>query len=411
MIEQLKALTENKIGFEIKTRGDCQKLSELIAITIDQDISYNTLRRFFGLDKQTRPQKKTLDLLAKLNGYNSFVEFSYQYPMKFNWRLKEIAYDLINNEDPSELISFVRTINQITNETLDIIILILRELIIKKQISTIIKIFNLNALNSENYGYSELLHLGNSVGMLFRKYQIDYLNFSQTKHFTNTIFTTFVDYSSLNKNYGIYAQKVYITTKKSELKLFSGLLLQLKNFLNNKTSINNFESLISKKTHPILLSRYMSIKIMCEPNTKTFELLEKYKANFIKNHSIDYVYEMMMTSILTKNFILMDWIITNFKPEKITSKYYREWHFNILSIVKLFLDIHEKKNNHFDHLLLIEKFRARYSYESMYTIFVCILKYHLRIKPKLALKSYEALSRELNYKIFNKTYLTDYFKS
>ena len=409
MIEQLKSLTQTNIGFKIKNRGDCEKLSDLIAITIDHDISYNTLRRFFGLGNKTRPQKKTLDTLAKFNGFNSFVEFSYQYPMKYNWRLKELVYDLINKEDSTELIKFIKSINQIHSETLDIIISLIRELTLKNEISTINEIFNLETLNHQNYRYSELLHLGNSIGLLFRKHQVDYLNFSESEHFTNTIFTTFVDYSSLNKNYGIYTQKVYDTTKNSQLKLFSGLLLQLKNVLNQTAAVNNFDSLISTTTHPILLGRYMSIKIICEPQSKTYELLDDYKKNLMKDHSIDYVYELMITSILTKNFILMEWISTNFKKEEVSHKYYLEWHYNMLFIVNLFLNCKQNKCIK-EQLGVIEKFRSRYSYEDFYKLFICIIKYHSNIKPKLALNTFMQIAQTLNYKIFSKSYLDDYFK-
>ncbi len=413
MIEQLKDLTEKNIGFKIKNRGDCHKLSEQIAISIDEEISYNTLRRFFGLDKKTKPNSRTLNILARFNGFESFADFSQLFPSKFNWRLKEFSYNLLNNNDSTELVNFISLIKQIDNDALDVIISILRELILKNEISTLKKIFDLETLNPKNFSYSKLLHFGNSVGLLLRKHQIDYLNFSQTKYFTLTIFVTFVDYSSLNKNYGDFACKIHKTTKDRELKLFSGLLLQLKKILDNEPPTESFDSLISRKTHPILLSRHMSIKIVTVQKYKIIELLENYKERFIKNNSIDYIYELMIISILSKNFIVMQWISENFKKEENIPKYYYEWYYNLLTMVKLFLAIHKKNNFYLleNQLNLIDKFGPRYSYQAFYLIFTCILKYHLNIEPKLALRTYKRVAEEIGYKIFSLNFLNDYFES
>lgn len=413
MIKQLKNLTEKTIGFKIKNRGDCQKLSEQIFVSIDEEISYNTLRRFFGLDKETKPNSKTLNILARFNGFESFADFSQLFPKQSNWYLKEVAYDLLNLNESTDLVNFIKSIEQINNDSLDVVILVLRELILKNEISTLKKIFDLEILNPINYKYSELLHLCNSIGLLLRKQQIDYLNFIQTKYFKVTIFTIFVDYSSLNRNYGDFVYKIHKTSKDTELVLFSGLLLQLKKILNNEPPTDSFDSLISKKLHPILLSRYISIKIICTPKNKIVEILENYKNRFIKNDSIDYIYELMIISILSKNFISMEWLTENFVQEDNVPKYYQEWHYNILCMVKLFLGVYKKNNFSFinEQLRSIEKLNPRYSYQSFYLIFISILKYHLNIKPKSALRTYEKISQEIGYEIFSLNYLTDYFKS
>lgn len=413
MIEQLKQLTEKNIGFTIKNRGDCHKLSEQIAMSIDEEISYNTLRRFFGLDKETKPNSKTLNILARFNGFESFANFSQLFPKQFNWSQKELVYDLMNHNEQTGLVDFIESIQQINNDSLDVIVLTIRELILANEISTLKKIFDLEILNPINFKYSELLHFCNSVGILLRKQQTDYLSFIQTKYFKVTIFTTFVDYSSLNKNYGDFVYKIHETSTDTELVLFSGLLLQLKKILNNEPPTDSFDSLISTKLHPILLSRYISIKIFCAPKHKIVEILENYKNRFIKNDSIDYIYELMIISILSRNFISMEWITENFKQADVVRKYYREWHYNVLTMVKLFLGIYKKNN--FDlineQFSSIEKFQPRYSYKAFHAIFSCILQYHLKIEPKSALISYEKISQEIGYEIFNLNYLTDYFES
>ena len=75
MIEELKEITFKKIGHKIKTRGDCHNLVEMVYIATEKEISYNTLRRFFGLDKNTKPSKRTLDIMCVFNGFDSYLNF------------------------------------------------------------------------------------------------------------------------------------------------------------------------------------------------------------------------------------------------------------------------------------------------------------------------------------------------
>ena len=68
MLYKLKNNIELKCGFKIKSRGDCIVLESIILIETDMFISYNTLRRFFGVVRGTFPSKKTLNILSKYVG-------------------------------------------------------------------------------------------------------------------------------------------------------------------------------------------------------------------------------------------------------------------------------------------------------------------------------------------------------
>ena len=56
----LKRKTELTAGFKITNRGDCETLSELILEKTSNNLSYNVLRRFFGLSSYMKPNKATL---------------------------------------------------------------------------------------------------------------------------------------------------------------------------------------------------------------------------------------------------------------------------------------------------------------------------------------------------------------
>lgn len=85
MIDYLKAKTVNNAGFDIKNRGDCQLLSDLIIEKTNEEISYNTLRRLFGLASYVKPSKNTLDTLARFNGFNDYVHFVTVNPFEAYW--------------------------------------------------------------------------------------------------------------------------------------------------------------------------------------------------------------------------------------------------------------------------------------------------------------------------------------
>ena len=78
MEEKLKNITEEKIGFRIKTLKDSKRLSQIIAKENDVDISYNTIRRFFGVVKNVQASNFTLDTLSRFNGFENYSDFKLQ---------------------------------------------------------------------------------------------------------------------------------------------------------------------------------------------------------------------------------------------------------------------------------------------------------------------------------------------
>ena len=72
MIGLLKEEVERKLGTEIRRRGECQLLSDAILQEQGETLNYNTLRRFFGVDKKSNviPSRNTLDILSVFLGYS-----------------------------------------------------------------------------------------------------------------------------------------------------------------------------------------------------------------------------------------------------------------------------------------------------------------------------------------------------
>ena len=169
MIEALKKLTLKNAGFELKGRGDCEVLSQLILEKTDEFISYNTIRRLFGLVAYVKPSINTLDSLARFNGYKSYVDFIKITPSIAYWSEKEKLYHNISNQQQN-ILDYIAS-NEFNNEyKLDFVISLCRELIYTKKTALLQELFQSSFFTNHQFNYSELLHFGNSIGQLLINY-------------------------------------------------------------------------------------------------------------------------------------------------------------------------------------------------------------------------------------------------
>ncbi|MDA9906746.1 hypothetical protein N9D22_00005, partial [Flavobacteriaceae bacterium] len=76
MIDLLKKELELKLGQKIENRGDAELLAHAIQETIDHQISYNTIRRFFGVSTNVKPNNNTLNILARFIGFKNYIHFT-----------------------------------------------------------------------------------------------------------------------------------------------------------------------------------------------------------------------------------------------------------------------------------------------------------------------------------------------
>ena len=74
----------------------------------------------------------------------------------------------------------------------------------------------------------------------------------------------------------------------------------------------------------------MAMKIILEPKKKHIEIFKKYSSKH--DNSIDYYYEIMTSSLLTKNFEIMNEILKIAPKKSFNLKYYQEWHYSNLKI-------------------------------------------------------------------------------
>ncbi len=413
LIDILKKEIEKKIGKKITNRGDCELVSNVILETLEEEISYSTIRRLYGLVNQTKPNKKTLNTLAKFIGYKNYIHFSQNYSYKQKIDLTDIIYKTVSENDSEEIFNLVNKTKNSSEDFISMVIILIRELWHNENYNLINKIFRLKALNFNSFSYYEVLKLGNSIGLLIRKKSKIEPILLNNINFLECVFLIFVDYSSLNKYYGDSLKIIKKNNIKYDITLFSSALLEFRNFLNNK-NVNKitFKASITKPLHPILSGRLLSLKLISADQNKRLRILNTYhKSLLTKGNIISHYYELFTTSILLKNIEIMFFLIN-----RITLKvefYYQKTHLNSFYLMCLFYykltgDI-ENENKFLKSFKLSD---CRYSYKEFISLIHLIYLYDsstTSANKKNIKITYLSLSEKLNYSYFSEDFLLNYF--
>ena len=413
MIEILKKELEDKIKRPVRTRGDCELISNAILETLNLDISYNTLRRLYGLAPYTKPNNKTLNTLAKFIGYKNYIHFSQTFQFKDKIDLSQITYKAVSDGNDDFIIDLVIKTRHSSENFISFITLLIRELLHIKNYTLLDSLFKIEELKYENYTYSEILDFGNSIGLLFRKKPEIDSALLKNKNFLRCVFLTFVDYSSLNGYYGDFAEKIKENDIDYEISLFSSALLEFKNFVNlnpvKDIKLNN-----QIKLNPILNSRLVALKLMSKSQSDVEHILDKYYAK-IKNKTtlIDHSYELFISAIITKNVILMKYLIEKINFNYETEYYYQKHHLNCYYLMCIFYyRINGLSNLERNFFNLFDKNIVRYSYQDFINILyqVYLFDKSKTKKQKVMLKEkYSLISEKLGYTIFSDSFIESYF--
>ena len=418
LIDLLKKELELKLGQKIENRGDAELLANAIQETIDQQISYNTIRRFFGVSTNVKPNNNTLNILARFIGFKNYIHFTQTYSFREKKNIAEIIYKAIYNQDNEEIISLIKRIKKTPEDFVSFIILLVRELIYNKKYHILNNIFKLKEMEFNSFSYSEVLLIGNSTGLLLRKNPMDNYILLKNRNFLQCVYSSFVDYSNINGFYGEWAKFVVRNKVNKEIIIFSDAILQLRKFLNQKKIQNDYEELAySNKLHPILCSRLLSLSFLNSPGQKTDETLSKY----IKSHSkkkqiyVDYFYVLFITAIYSKNIHLMKSLINIMNVSRISTFTYQKDHLNMYYFMCLFY--YQSIKNKVEikkYLKLININFFKSCYEDFINLLFQVFWYH-QAKNKTTKEShrnkYLELAEKLNYPYFDEKFLLDYISA
>ena len=413
MIDILKKEIEAKIGRKVTNRGDCELVSNVILETLGLEISYSTIRRFYGLVNETKPNNKTLNTLAKFVGYKNYIHFSQNYSYKQKIDLTDIIYKTVSENDSENIINLVIKTKNSSEDFVSLIIILIRELWHNENHDLINRIFRLKELNFNSFSYYEALKIGNSIGLLIRKKSKIDLQLLNNINFLECVFIIFVDYSSLNKYYGDSLEIINKNNVREDITLFSTAVLEFKNFINNKVfNPINVNATYKKQLHPILSSRILSLELLSADQKKKLGILNAYHtSNLIKGNLTSHYYELFTTSILLKNTEIMFFLISkiNLKVEF----YFQKTHLNSFYLMCLFYyKLIGDVENETKFLKSFKLSECRDSYKEFLTLILHVYLYNNtneKTKKRNIKAQYKILSKKLNYPYFSDAFLLNYF--
>jgi hypothetical protein len=413
LIDILKKEIEAKIGKKVTNRGDCELVSNVILETLGLEISYSTIRRFYGLVNETKPNNKTLNTLAKFVGYKNYIHFSQNYSYKQKIDLTDIIYKTVSENDSENIINLVIKTKNSSEDFVSLIIILIRELWHNGNFKLIDRIFNLKALNFNSFSYDEVLKIGNSIGLLIREKDKLHPQLLNNINFLDCVFLIFVDYSSLNKYYGGTLEIIKKNNVRYDITLFSKAVLEFRNFINNKKIKDlDIDKPHEKQLHSILIGRLLSLKLLSADPDKAIKIINTHHKSLpLKVDLISHYYEIFTTTILLKNIEIMSFLI-----DKVESKidfYYQNSQLNSFYLMCLFYyrlagDL-ENENKFFKAFKLND---CRHSYEEFISLLYLIYEYDSTTTKtkKINLRTrYKSLSKKLNYSIFSENFLLKYF--
>jgi hypothetical protein len=412
MENKLREITESKIGFKIKSLKDSKRLSEIIAKENDIDISYNTIRRFFGVVKNVQASNFTLNTISKFNGFDNYSDFIINFKLRNKWSQEFEISKIIHNDEGDKLLGYVdNNISQTKSFNLKFI-QIIRELILIKNFNLVRRIFELKKMNANNFIYDDKVLIGMSIGYLIRVVNIKNKAFNQlilNENFQDLVITIFVDYGGLKPYYSEMIKTIYNKTSRKSVSVFCEGILNLNKYLNKENTNSYYILKEEKDFHPILKSRIFAQYMLMGDSEIIIKLKNYYQKHLVNGFiPIEYLFEINFTSILTRNFKVMKWIIEKIKPESDYTFFYKYEHYNNFLFMKLIyytkINDHEKIAS-IDKNLIINRFK---SYEEVAKLYHNIYKYTWKNDEKY-LTEYLKLAKKVNASFFTKRYFFEYF--
>ena len=410
---KLKEITEKKIGFKIKSLNDSKRLSEIIANEIDLEISYNTIRRFFGVVKNVKASNYTLDIVSKFNGFDNYTDFIVNYRLSNKWKQEFEITKIIHKNEDDKLLEYVENkLNQTRSFNLKLI-QIIRELLLVGNFNLVRAIFEIDKMNAKNFNYDDTVLIGMSIGHVLHLIDIKNKEFNElilNENFQDLVITIFVDYGNLKTYYSKIIEIIHANSSRKNILEFSKGILNLNIYFNKKLN-NSFYSLkIEEDFHPILKSRIFAQYLLTDDNDIIHKLANYHKTYQMKGYlEIEYLFEIIFTSIITRKFEVMKWIIEKVKEEEDYKFFYKYEHYNNYLFMKLIY--YTKTNNltkavSFEQNFSLQVFSK--SYEKMALLYYYIYKFHSEKKIEY-LQSYMKLAKKVNSSFFTKRYLLEYF--
>ena len=330
----------SRYGEEVNSLSNAKKLSKEISNCKNGDISYNTIRRFFGLinSKQKKYHIKTLNILSRYCGYKNFIEHQ-----KFNdnyklWRL----INLINfsNKKIEDLKKIKKNLGTIINNDprrLTLLGLLTNKFLLQKNEQHLLELYNLKIDNI--YASQMLMPVTNYCNLItstLREYKFKnpqtITALSKKETFIRLYMHYFVDYNKNNHNYISILQASDDEPYDSNDRAFKYLFLDTMSFF--KSERLNYKGLdipYKNLTNDFVKGRWIAISYLRDQNKFNFK-------EFYKSDSILLATELLVFALVKKDIATLKVVCYCYENNNYKNLH---WYYkNEKIIVDLFLSLH-----------------------------------------------------------------------
>ena len=279
MIDALLSETELTSKIQVSNRGDCERLSELILERTDEFISYNTLRRLYGLAPGGSPHRKTLDILSMYCGFAHYQDFCRQAPELNSWHLKSQLHRLKDSGSAEDVVAFFRELPT-SLAKLELLLATCREWMLEERWTDLVSILNPQIHRPADYNYTYQLHfalsLGGQIAQAIARMPLELLGHPGM---VDAVFLRLIDCSALNGYYGYWADQLKACNVSNETSIFLACIDQLRAFLNAEPLPPFQPQWGTKDRHPVaLVGRVFTVWRMRNPDA----ILEELWQNLLK---------------------------------------------------------------------------------------------------------------------------------
>ncbi len=410
----LKEQVERKFGSKIKDAATLKVLLMHINKSSDIDLSYNTLRRFFGFLAATKPNINTLNGLSQYVGFRNFYSFSNQHNFP-NWEpwlyvLRFKQQEKISEED----IQFFNS--QVNNQNFVFYFIdVATHFINQKNEAVCLKLFEIKFDTLVKY---EQLRVSLALGILLRhSYGKDTSFISallQSPSFRRMVLYNFIDYSNFNFGYMELIDQSIQLEKEGDHLLFLHLLSSYHGFLNGypKKAIRLPAYCDLKEAHPIVQGRYYAYLFYSNSESKRHAVFKQLLTESKSYDKSQIFFEVIPTLLLLGK---TDWIAI------IYGRYYEDifdidgfnqlTHLWIYQIGQVFLSI--KEGHHERAASELEKVNINLAFDSYIDyikLFSFIARYRLEEDKAGIKQQYTNLANKLGFKVFSVELLECYFE-
>jgi hypothetical protein len=425
MIDELKLELEKTFSRKILDRGDCEELVQDIYEKTGAVLSYNTLRRMFGLAEYRKPRVSTLDHLAVYCGFRSFNDFSQRYTEIDIWPTWENLYVSLSLNDPDKLVEILLFRKRRNDHFTISFTVIVHELLHRKDFDALRTIFECPEFQFGQLPYDEVAQIGVLIGLHFRNFDDIILECKllDLPNFRDIVFKIFVDYVRMRGKYGAWIH--YLSQQNDideETRTFIACLEAWRFILMQEKipdTILLAIPVLSIEQHPILFGRIFSMKMLQAADKKEKKKLIaqiKKRLQLQPNYATELLYEPAVQGLVTRNPDLVQFVA---KMHHLIHDIKFWYHFSQVSIHRVFeVSLHLADKQYTKAQSILENIpygHIRHGYREFIEVYIAFFQLEIakelnsgNIQPWK--DNFEKCRKVLEYPIFTDAYFDNYFE-